>query len=308
MLTKRKIIKQQTEELAKKEQRIRELEERCEKLSEMTERYQARETLITKTMTEAAASAERIVNDAEAHAEELKSSSIREYDASQKEAEMLVEAAYQNARDIVKEADNDGKRRRDETEASIRSYASILKSYNEVMKENARQAETHARRYAAFYEQLCSAIPELIGSADELNEREVRQAAEAIEAAEQSLDAHDDERLWRVNDIAPDQQGVVETELLIETLADEETEEAAPEPAENLEPNEETLKDDLPQQADEGEDEPIPQDPMESRDGGIEIPFAADDEEEEEQDAGEDLSLEGEPLVHYPATDYDPVD
>lgn len=170
MRTKRKIIKEQEAIIAQLKSDIAQKDSLIEQLTVELDSYHEREQAIACAMTEATATAHKVVAEAQTQADRIISDSELEAEQTRKEAEILVEDAYQNARDIVKEANERSRERLEQTGATIISYGELLNQYNKAVMETAAQAEQSAKRFAEFYQKLQMAVPEMIGEAEHLSE------------------------------------------------------------------------------------------------------------------------------------------
>lgn len=170
MKTKRRIIREMTVEMEDLRLRLLEKEHKIISLNEVVSGYLAREQAISQAMTEASATAQKLVSDANEQAGKILFDADEEVAAAKKEAEMLVDVAYQNARDIVKEANEQSRIRLEQTEAAIQSYGELLEQYNNVVKDSALQAEENSKRFSEYYKKLQLTMPELIGEAKNLTE------------------------------------------------------------------------------------------------------------------------------------------
>jgi len=150
---KKRIIEGQNKTIADLTVRLQAVE--AEKAAAEEARRLKEETL-ARVLTEASVTAQRIVDDADQQAAQTLGETKRE-------TETLIEVAYQNARDIVMEAEQQQRQKLEDTEQTVRDYAALLSQYNEVMKENAAQAETFSRQYAELLQKMMTAVPNLSG-------------------------------------------------------------------------------------------------------------------------------------------------
>lgn len=163
MRTKRKIIQEQRELIEQMELRLKQQASAIEQLEQVVTDYRGREKAVTDAMTEVAAVRARVTGEAQKQADEILTEANTARQSAESEAQEMISTAYQSARDIVKGADAERKQKLDQTEAAINTYAEILRQYNEMMKDQVKQAEENARQYAAYYRQLSVAVPELLG-------------------------------------------------------------------------------------------------------------------------------------------------
>lgn len=177
---KQKIIDQQTAEISALQEAIKALEQQNAELTEKVGSFESREHVIVKTLTAAAERADRMVSDAQREAGEILEQSKTDADTARRNAELVVDGAYQNARDIVKDAEAESQKKLDATQAQINNYAAMLTEYDKLVQENIRSAEENARRFADMAEKIHAALPQLL-----LNDRPIRgQMSEEATAAE----------------------------------------------------------------------------------------------------------------------------
>lgn len=201
---KTKIISEQAE-------RIKQLEEQVAELTKAVDSFTVREHAISRAMTDAALQADRIVSDAQREAGEILEQSQANAESARKDSEQIVDTAYQNARDIVKEAEAESRRKLDETQEQIDSYASLLSGYDKLIQENIKTAEESARRFAELAGQLHASIPQivsadgkLIGAAPDKQEEE-KPEENAPQKPEESAESTAPEgKIWTVSEIAKD--------------------------------------------------------------------------------------------------------
>jgi len=154
--SKKKVIAAQTKAISELHSRLEAAEN--EKLRIMEE-FRGKEDALTRVLTEASLTARKIVDDANEQAVLIVARAEESLQQSNKQSEILLETAYQNARDIVKEAETKQGETLAETERAVRDYADLLAQYNGVMKENAAQAEAFSRQYAEMLHKMMNAVP-----------------------------------------------------------------------------------------------------------------------------------------------------
>ena len=157
---KKKLIDQQAATIGALEAKLQELEQKNASLSEQLGGYEAKERTILRTLTDATAQADRVLEDAKRTAEEIVDRSNADAESARRNAELVVDGAYQNARDIVKDAEAESRRKLDETQMQIENYAAMLSEYDKLVQENIRMAEENARRFAELAEKLHAALPQ----------------------------------------------------------------------------------------------------------------------------------------------------
>lgn len=222
----------------KKAQRIRDLETEIAALQESlndyrrenavlsarVQNYEARELSIARALTEAAERAEGVVSEAQRQAGEILEQSQADSDAARRDAEQLVDNAYQNARDIVREAEGESRRRMDETQAQIETYVSILTGYDRLIQENIRTAEENAKKFAELGQRLHASIPQILSAEGKLIEAPdgenpshaaIEAAVEAFVASE-NADEPQGEKLWTVSELSKIDDAEMATAALID--------------------------------------------------------------------------------------------
>ena len=209
--------------IAEQASRIQELEKKVAELTQKIDDYTAREFAISRTMTDAAIQADKIVSDAQREAGGILEQSQISADEAKRNSEQVVEKAYQDARDIVKEAEAQSRQKLDDTQAKIDDYAGLLQRYDELIQESIQNAEQTARQYAEVAGKLRAVIPQivtsdgkLIGASDESEtsaeepQTDVNPAEEGDSSAEAALEeeagepTEPEEKLWTVSEVAKD--------------------------------------------------------------------------------------------------------
>ncbi|MDO4564553.1 MAG: hypothetical protein Q4C04_02925 [Clostridia bacterium] len=225
MRTKRRIIREQAAEIDSLNQQIQLLRTKNAEQTELLNEYRAKEKAISAALTEATTTAEKMLTEAQSKADEIRAEIEAELSSVKKESEVLIEVAYQNARDIVKEANEQSRLRLEQTEASIQSYGELLKQFNNSVRESCLQAEENAKRYAEYYNKLSVAIPDLIGETKNLSEL-------AGDAERELPDAEDDPAQLMRNIYTIQGRDIPEVEVQPESMDGETSpdEPVAPEP------------------------------------------------------------------------------
>ena len=217
--------------IAEQASKIEELEKKIAELTQKIDDYSAREFAISRTMTDAAIQADKIVSDAQREAGDILEQSQISADEAKRNSEQVVEKAYQDARDIVKDAEAQSRQKLDDTQAKIDDYAGLLRRYDELIQENIRNAEQSARQYAEVAGKLRAVIPQivtsdgkLIGAAEEQTSAaeepeastegseepavpEETAVAEPDTAQENGASQEQEEKLWTVSEIANENAG-----------------------------------------------------------------------------------------------------
>lgn len=192
-------------------------------LSARVQNYEARELSIARALTEAAERADSVVADAQRQAGEILEQSQADSDAARRDAEQLVDNAYQNARDIVRDAEGESRRRLDETQAQIETYVSILTGYDRLIQENIKTAEDNAKRFAELGQKLHASIPQILSAEGKLIEAPdgdpshaaIAAAVEAFVSSE-AADEPQGEKLWTVSELSKIDDAEMATAALID--------------------------------------------------------------------------------------------
>ena len=108
--------------IAEQEERIQSLEKQLETLSADNKRLkervidvERRERGIGRALNEATATADNMITDAQRKAAAILEKVQGECETQRQKAERIIDDAYRNAREIVREAENEGVQKRDET-------------------------------------------------------------------------------------------------------------------------------------------------------------------------------------------------
>ncbi len=157
--------------IAEQEERIHSLEGQLESLTADNKRLkdrvidvERRERGIGRALNEATATADNMIADAQRKSAAMLEQTQGECDAQRQKADEIVEEAYRNAREIVRTAEEESKRRLDEMQVQIEQYAALLNSYDSVVQEQLASAQEGARRFAELFVALHDAVPKLIGT------------------------------------------------------------------------------------------------------------------------------------------------
>jgi|GEM_PF-2367317 len=166
---KKKLIEEQNKTIAELNEKLSAQQQLMDGVKAELDQYKQRELFISRAITDAAETAARIVSDAQKESDDIHDSAQQEYVASQKKGEAMIQSAYENARDIIKDAESASEKKIKETDAAVGAYVQLLNQFNESMKEQARQAEENVRKLSDFYARLNSALPELFAEVPQLN-------------------------------------------------------------------------------------------------------------------------------------------
>ena len=158
---KKRIIEEQNRTIAELNEKLQAQQQQLDTVKAQLEAYRQREFAISRALTDAAETANRIVIDAQKESDDIHDSAQRDYMASQKKGEEMIQTAYENARDIIKDAEKTSEKKIKETDAAVCAYVQLLNQFNESMKEQARQAEENVKKLSDYYARLNSALPEL---------------------------------------------------------------------------------------------------------------------------------------------------
>lgn len=173
---KKKLIEEQTRTIAALNEKLQTQQELLDAANGRLEEYRLRENAIARAITDAAETASRIVSDAQKESDDIHDSAQRDFMASQKKGEEMIHTAYENARDIIKDAEKASEQKIKETDAAVCAYVQLLNQFNESMKEQARQAEENVKKLSDYYARLNSALPDLFAEVPQLNESLSREA------------------------------------------------------------------------------------------------------------------------------------
>ena len=166
---KKKLIEEQTRTIAALNEKLQAQQQQLDTANGQLEEYRKREYAISRAITDAAETATRIVSDAQKESDDIHDSAQRDFMASPKKGEEMVQTAYENARDIIREAEKTSEQKIKETDAAVCAYVQLLNQFNESMKEQARQAEENVKKLSDYYARLNSALPELFAEVPQIS-------------------------------------------------------------------------------------------------------------------------------------------
>lgn len=158
---KKKKIEEQNRIIADLNEKLQAQQLELDTVKSQLEAYHQREFAISRALTDAAETATRIVTDAQRESDDIHDSAQRDFMASQKKGEAVVQSAYENARDIIKDAEKTSEQKIKDTDAAVCAYVKLLNQFNDSIKEQAKQAEENVKKLSDYYAQLNSALPEL---------------------------------------------------------------------------------------------------------------------------------------------------
>jgi hypothetical protein len=221
--SKRTIIREQNDMLDAQARQIQALQS---KLSELEYEHSAlkgdaevmreREASVIRTLREATHAAVRIKDDAESEAEAVREKLRRDIDETKKETETLRDVAYQNARGIVQEAEEQNRLQMEHTKNTVRNYSMLLHQFHELMLQNAEQAKRQALEYAELTRRMQSELPplpenELLALLEEGESRVPLCEEERVQISEFSPEIEEDDgseetedKVWKLDDISVD--------------------------------------------------------------------------------------------------------
>ena len=166
---KKRLIEEQVRTIATLNEKLSEKQQQLDNVNAQLEELRQREYAISRVMTEAAETANRIISDAQKESDDIHDSAQQEYISSQKKGEEMIQTAYENARDIIRDAEQTSEKKIKETDEAVCAYVKLLNQFNESMKEQARQAEENVKKLCDYYARLNSALPELFAEVPLLN-------------------------------------------------------------------------------------------------------------------------------------------
>lgn len=167
---KKKLIEAQKKTIAELNERINALQQQLDSANAQLDDFRQREHAISRAITDAAQTADRIVTDAQKESDDIHDAAQRDFIATQKKGEEMIQSAYESARDIVKEAERTSEQKIKNTDDAVAAYVQLLNQFNDSMKEQARQAEENVRKIADYYARLNRALPELFGEIPQLSD------------------------------------------------------------------------------------------------------------------------------------------
>lgn len=167
---KKKLIEEQARTIAELNERLHAQQQELLTVKTQLEAYRQREFAISRALTDAAETANRIVIDAQKESDDIHDAAQKEYIASQKKGESIVQTAYEKSRDIVKHAELTSEEKIRKTDDAVGAYVKLLNQFNDAMKEQARQAEENVKKIADYYGRLTNAMPELFAEIPQLEE------------------------------------------------------------------------------------------------------------------------------------------
>lgn len=166
---KKKLIEEQNKIISDLNEKLQAQQLELDTVKAQLEAYHQREFAISRALTDAAETATRIVTDAQRESDDIHDSAQRDFMASQKKGEAVVQTAYENARDIIKDAEKTSEQKIKDTDAAVCAYMKLLNQFNDSIKEQARQAEENVKKLSDYYARLNSALPELFAEVPQIS-------------------------------------------------------------------------------------------------------------------------------------------
>ena len=157
--------------IAEQEERIRSLEQQLDAASSDNKRLrdrvidvERRERGIGRALNEATATVDNMITDAQRKAAVILEQTQTECDTLRKKAERIVEDAYRTAREIVREAEDEGNKKRSDMQRQIDQYTALLNNYDAMVQEQIQAAQDGAKRFAELSRALHESVPKLLGA------------------------------------------------------------------------------------------------------------------------------------------------
>ena len=147
---KQRIIAEQQERITALEQQLETLTADNKRLKDRIIDVERRERGIGRALNEATATADNMIADAQRKAGVILEQTQGECDSLRKKAERTVDDAYRSAREIIREAEDEGVKKREEFQQQIEQYAALLTGYDNMVQEQLQMAQDSAKRFAAF--------------------------------------------------------------------------------------------------------------------------------------------------------------
>lgn len=135
--------KELMQQLAARDERIVQLEQRISTMDGLIDGYHSREQAIVSALTHAHETAAAVVADAEkraaAIAEEAEREAARRLQTADRQAEAQLEKARRESAQLLSQA-----------EATVAEYETVIEAYNAELDRAAAEASANAERFAAF--------------------------------------------------------------------------------------------------------------------------------------------------------------
>ena len=160
---KQRIIAEQEERIHALEQQLESLIADNKRLKDRVIDIERRERGIGRALNEATATADNMIAEAQRKAGVMIEQTQGECDSLRKKAERTVDDAYRSAREIIREAEDEGVKKREEMQQHIEQYAALLNGYDNMVQEQLQMAQDSAKRFAELARSLHEAVPQLLG-------------------------------------------------------------------------------------------------------------------------------------------------
>ncbi len=246
---KKRLIEEQARTIEELNEKLQNQQKLMDDFKVELDAFKQREQAISRAMTDAAETATRIVTDAQKESDDIHDSAQKDFMESQKKGESVVQSAYENARDIIKDAEMTRDQKIKETDEAVCAYVKLLNQFNESMKEQARQAEENMKKLSDYYTRLNNALPELFAEVPQLSDSVSRLSEEQLpdpddDPAKLMRNIYAIENRYLLHEDMPDRTSSPEEEAqeqAEEAPAAEETAASEQEAAAQIEAEEETV-------------------------------------------------------------------
>lgn len=161
---KNRVIAEQGERIKALEQQLEALTSDNKRLKDRVIDVDRRERGIGRALNEATNAADNMIAEAQRKAAALLEQTQSDCEAQRKKAERIVDDAYRSAREIVREAENEGLEKRREMQKQIEQYATLLNGYDAMVQEQLIMAQDGAKRFSELSRALHEAVPQLLGA------------------------------------------------------------------------------------------------------------------------------------------------
>ena len=169
---KKRMIAEQQKQIESLTAELKRLSAENQAYSERAADVERRESGIGRAISEATLAADKMLEDAQRKAGALLEQTQSDCDAVRRDAEIMVDDAYRNARDIVKEAEISGQKKLDEVDLRVSQYAALLNAYDKLVQEQIQMAQDSAKRFAELSKALHDTVPQILSADGTLAIRE----------------------------------------------------------------------------------------------------------------------------------------
>ena len=195
---KQRIITEQQKQIETLTAEVARLTQENQAFFDRVAEIERRESGIGRAISEASATADSLIESAQRKAGAMLEQTQADCDAAKHDAELLVDDAYRNARDIVKEAETTGQQKLDEVDSQINQYATLLNAYDALVQEQMQQAQDHAKRFYELSKSLHDTVPKILAPDGKLLIPEASETPEQDKAEATEPQEH----LWTVDEVA----------------------------------------------------------------------------------------------------------